>query len=178
MRTRVVASAALVACAALGLAGCNFITPQATLEHYDPSDGVSAEIGDLHVLNALVLTEDGESGNLVMTVLNSGDDDAELTVQYETDGEKTTLTLDAPVGSTDFGGFGESEQVFLENIGTDAGGLLAIYFQYGDVQGKQVLIPVLDGSLAQYSPYLPQTPTPEPVETETAAPEPTETPEG
>ena len=31
MRARVVASAALVACAALGLAGCNFITPQATL---------------------------------------------------------------------------------------------------------------------------------------------------
>lgn len=174
MRARVAASAALAAVAALVLAGCNFLAPQATLTPYDPSDGVSVRLGDLHVLNAIVLSEDGVNGNLILTVVNTSDDDVTLSAQYEAGGDKTTLQLVAAPGRTDFGGWGDSEQLFLEGIDTAPGGLLPVYFQYGGEQGRQVKVPVLDGTLVQYDPLLPQTPTPEP--TETPEPEPTETP--
>src|SRR3712207_8194808 len=45
----------------------NIILPR----KYDPSDGVSAEIGDLAVRNALLVTEEGERASLVVSVVNS-----------------------------------------------------------------------------------------------------------
>ncbi len=176
MRARVAASAGLTALVAITLAGCNFITPQSTLEPYDPSDGVSAQVGDVHVLNALVISEDGLSGNLLFSALNSGSEDVDLTVQYESDGEKISLDVDVEGGTTTSIGFGEGGQLFLAGIDTQSGGLLPIYFQYGDEQGRQLLVPVLGGELEEYQGLLP-TPTPTPTPTETAGtPTPTPTP--
>ncbi len=169
VRARVAASAALAALVALTLAGCNFITPQATLEPYDSSDGVSARVGDVDVLNVIVLSEDGVSGNLVFSALNTGSDDVELAVQFESDGEKVTLDVDIDAGATGQFGFGEGGQLFLADIDTPPGGLLPIYFQYGDRQGRQLLVPVLDGGMEQYASLLP-TPTPTPTPTETPIP--------
>ena len=50
MRARVAASAGLTALVALALTGCNFFTPQSTLVPYDPSDGVSAQVGEVALL--------------------------------------------------------------------------------------------------------------------------------
>lgn len=179
MRARVVASAALAAIAALVLAGCNFVTPMATLKPYDASDGVGARVGDVQLVNVLVLTEDGESGNLVFTAVNRTGDDVDLHVQYGEGSAKTDLEVEvAATGISQFG-FGEGGQLFLEGIGTEAGSLLPIYFQYGSEQGKQLLVPVLDGSLEEYGSLLPTpTPTPEPDATGNPEPEPTETPAG
>ena len=177
MRARVVASAGLAVLMAIVLAGCNFITTQATLKPYDPSDGVSATIGDVSILNALVLSEDGVNGNLVFTALNTSGDPVDLTVQYDSSGEKADVALKVEAdGTTDFGGFNDSAQVFLTDMDATPGGLIPVYFQYGDEPGKQLMVPVLDGSLEQYSPFLPQTPTPTPTVTETPTPAPTETP--
>lgn len=181
MRARVVASAALAALAAVVLAGCNFITPMATQYPYDASDGLSVEIGDVHVLNALVLTEDGVNASLMFTALNSSGEAVDLTVQYDSDGERTDLSLPLAQGSNDFG-FGEGPQVYLENIGSGLGGLLPVYFQYGEEPGKQLMLQVLDGGMEPYGDYLPQTPTPTPTPDPTGtgepAPDPTETPAG
>ena len=178
MRARVVASAGLTALVAIALAGCNFFTPQSTLVPYDPSDGVSTRVGDVDVLNAVVISEDGVNGNLMFSALNSGTDDVDLTVQYESDGEKVTLDVPVDAGTTGEFGFGEGGQLFLAGIDTPPGGLLPIYFQYGDVQGRQLLVPVLDGAVEQYAPFLPTpTPTPTPQPTEAVVtPTPTPTP--
>jgi hypothetical protein len=174
VRARVAASAGLTALVAMTLAGCNFFTPQSTLVPYDPSDGVSAQVGDVHVLNALIVSEDGVDGNLLFSALNSGSDDVDLTLQFESNGEKVTLDVDVAAGTTGVFGFGESGQLFLAGIDTQPGGLLPVYFQYGDEQGRQLLVPVLDGELEQYQGLLP-TPTPTPTPTETATPTPTPT---
>jgi hypothetical protein len=165
---------------AFALAGCNFLTPNATLKPYDASDGISSTVGDLTLSNVLVLTEDGVNGSLVFTAVNATASPVDLAVQYPSLGAKADLSLSvAASGSTDFG-FGDGAQVYLTAIDTKAGALMPIYFQYGDQQGKQLMVPVLDGSLAQYSPYLPVTPTPTPRETDdpSATPTPTETPAG
>lgn len=174
MRARVAASAGLTALVAIALAGCNFFTPQSTLVPYDPADGVSGSVGDIRVLNAVIVSDDGLSGNLVFSALNTSSDDVDLTVQYESNGEKVTLNLEVDANATGEFGFGEQGQLFLDGIDTQPGGLLPVYFQYGDAQGRQLSVPVLDGSLEQYAPFLP-TPTPTPEATETPVPDPTET---
>jgi hypothetical protein len=160
----------LAALLAIGLAGCNFVTPNAALKPYDPSDGVSTRVGDVDVLNVMVLSEDGASGNLVFSAYNSAGDDVELTAQYVSDGAKENLSFPLPARELSDFGFAEGEQVFLTSIDAKPGSMLPIYFQYGDRQGRELLVPVLDGSLEQYSPFLPQTPTPTPTPTITATP--------
>ena len=176
MRARVVASAGVAALLAIALAGCNFFTPQTTLKPYDASDGVSGKVGEVAILSALVLSDDGVSGNLVFSAVNSSDKDVTLTVQYPSNGTPTDIELDVPAASTGNFGFGDYGQVFLTDIDTQPGAVMPIYFQYGDAQGQQLGVPVLDGTLAQYSDLLPQTPTPTPTVTETATPTPTPTP--
>ena len=179
MRARVTASIAVAAALAAVLAGCTFFTPQATLKHYDPSDGVNSSVGDLQLSNALVLTENGKNGNLLLSALNPTAKDVTLTVQWDAGLDKDTISIDLPAGKTTQIGYGDDGQEFLASIQTDAGGLLPLYFQYGDKPGKQLQVPVLDGSLPQYSELLP-TPTPTPTPTETPNPilsgEPTPTP--
>jgi hypothetical protein len=65
----------------------------------------------------------------------------------------------------------------LPSIDTKAGSLLPIYFQYGTEPGKQLDVPVLDGSLPQYATLLPTaTPTPSVTPTPTVTPSPTPSP--
>jgi hypothetical protein len=169
--------ASLVAALTLvgALAGCSVFASPMTQKPYDASDGVSATVGDVRLLNVLVFTEDGEDGNLAGAAVNSSDSDVDLVVQYESDGDKVNVELEVPARTTVHFGAGESGQLFLPGIDTAAGALLKVYFQYGGEQGKQIDVPVLDDRLPEYDGLLP-TPTPTPTPTVTATPEPTETP--
>ena len=157
---------------AVSLSACSVFNSPHTQKPYDSSDGVSAIVGDVRILNAIVFTEDGESGNFVAALANSGDSDVELALQYRSGGEKVDVSIEVPAGETVRVG-GDDSQVVLPGIDTRAGSLLPVYFQYGDRPGKQLDVPVLDTALPQYEGLLP-TPTPTP--TVTATPEPTETP--
>ena len=129
------------------------LTYQATTEHYDASDGVSVNVGDLDVRNILVVSDDGEDGNLVLTVVNTGEDDAELGVQVG-EGGSEPLIIDVEAGATVSLG-GDEEPLLLEGIDTQPGALLPIFFQYGTAEGIEKLVPVLDGRLPEYSDLAP-----------------------
>jgi hypothetical protein len=130
-----------------GTTGCTFITSQATLNQYDPSDGISGRVGDLQLRNVLAIEgEDGKAVSLLLTVVNSGGPHS-LNIQYDVDGEKTTVTQVIDGNSTtSFGNTVDEEQIVLLNPGVPAGGLLPIYFQYGQVEGTQLLVPVLEAT--------------------------------
>jgi hypothetical protein len=129
------------------------LTYQATTEHYDASDGVSVNVGDLDVRNILVVSDDGEDGNLVLTVVNTGEDDAELGVQVG-EGGSEPLIIEVEAGATVSLG-GDEEPLLLEGIDTQPGALLPIFFQYGTAEGIEKLVPVLDGRLSEYSDLAP-----------------------
>ena len=129
------------------------LTYQATTEHYDPSDGVSANVGDLDLRNILVVSDDGEDGNLVLTVVNTDDEDAELGVQVG-DGGGEPLIIEVEAGATVSLG-GDEEPLLLEGIDTQPGALLPIFFQYGTAEGIEKLVPVLDGRLPEYADLAP-----------------------
>jgi hypothetical protein len=139
-----------------------------TARPYHPSDGVNVTVGDLQLRNVLVLTEDGELGNLIGTAVNLTGSDIDFTVQWKADGQyqEVELTADAN-GRTSFG---IDDQVTLEPLGESAGGLLEAVVHLTDDQ-KGVRIPVLDATLVEYEDALP---TPTPVATEATEPESTE----
>ena len=129
------------------------LTYQATTEHYDASDGVSVNVGDLDVRNILVVSDDGEDGNLVLTVVNTGEDDVELGVQVG-EGGSEPLMIEVEAGATVSLG-GDEEPLLLEGIDTKPGALLPMFFQYGTAEGIEKLVPVLDGRLPEYSDLAP-----------------------
>ena len=130
------------------------LTYQATTEHYVASDGVSVDVGDLDLRNVLVVSEDGGDGNLVMTVVNTGEDDATLGVQFG-EGGGDVIEVEVEAGQTLVLGSDEEEPVLLEGIDAEVGGLLPMYFQYGDVEGVEKLVPVLDARLPEYADLAP-----------------------
>jgi hypothetical protein len=132
------------------------LTYQATTEKYEPSDGVSVDVGDLDLRNVLVVSEDGEDGILVMTVVNTSDEDVELGVQFgEGGGDTQTVEIEAGAtaafGADEVEGIDVLDPIVLEGIDTMPGALLPMYFQYGDVEGIQKQVPVLDARLPEYN---------------------------
>lgn len=173
MKARAVAAIALSAALVVGLSGCSFWLQPETLRSYDPSDGVSLSLGDLELRNMIVVSEDGELGNLVGTAVNSTDSEIDFTVQWKVGGEFVEVELSAaPNARTDFGF--EGEQVTLEPLGAPVGSLLDAVVHTSKDQ-KELRIPVLDATLPEYTPALPK-PTPTPTPTPSVTPEPTETP--
>lgn len=152
MRRRAVASVAVAALVLLGTSACNFVAPQATSDMYEPSDGTATTVGAVKVANALLITEDGEEANLVASFINQSDSRVRLTLQYKSGSQKVDETI--TVGAAQSVG-GDGTTVMLENIDAKPGDLFPIYLQYGDAEGKQLLVPVLDGTQPEYADLLP-----------------------
>jgi hypothetical protein len=166
VRSRRAASVVLAAIVLLGTAGCSFFAPQTTLKPYNPSDGVGATVGDIVVSNALLLSSDGKTGSLLVNLINDGDRDVTVKFQYDATVDGTAAKVNTgvvvdPGAATSFGGSGE-QKFYLDGISTKPGELFPIYVQYGQQTGKELLVPVLDGTLPQYTNLMP-----------TAAPSPT-----
>lgn len=153
MKARLIASVALAATVVFGATGCNLVAPQATTKEYDPSDGVSVNVGDLRLNNMIVITEDGADGNLIFTARNTGSAHS-VSLQFGEDDTTVTTVIDGET-STVFGG-DDNDPIALEGIDTMPGSLLPLYVQYGNETGKKVLVPVLDGSISPYDEFLPE----------------------
>ncbi|MGO4104185.1 hypothetical protein AB4Y63_09560 [Leifsonia sp. YAF41] len=174
MRARIAASVVLAAGILLGTSACNLFAPQATTIHYDASDGVSGNVGDLAIRNAIVISDNGELGNLLVTVVNSGKTSQDLKIQYEAKGgKKVSQEVEIPANSSIPIGDPGYPSVQLERIDTIPGALLPMFFQYGEETGVELLVPVLTNQLPQYKTLAP---TPEPVATQLPAVTPTAEP--
>lgn len=126
--------------------GCTFIATQATLIQYEPGDGVGVDIGNVQVRNAIALINtDGRAVSLLITFVNSGDHNANIKVQYESGGEKTEIIKSIVANSVaSYGNTPDETQIIILNPGVKAGGLLPVYLQYGDHEGKQLMVPVMN----------------------------------
>ncbi|MES2171229.1 MAG: hypothetical protein V4479_10995 [Actinomycetota bacterium] len=170
MRARIAASVVLAAGLLLGTSGCAFFSPQSTLLHYDPSDGVGTSVGSVKVRNAFLLTQDGERASMLVNFINDGTASVDLTVQYTLKpGGKTTTIVHLEPGQVKTFGKTDRDQFILQGIDKKPGQLYAVWFQYGGHTGEQLLLPILDGNWSTYAGLLPTaapsstaTPTPTP----------------
>lgn len=173
MRARLGAALAMAALLVVGTAGCAFITPQATTKEVETANGVNGRVGTVDIRNATLISDDGEDASLLVTFNNSATESRALTLQYEGDAGKTEFTIPvAGNGNTSFGADGET-QIVLRGIEATAGSLFPVYFQYGDAEGKQLLVPILTTEFAEYTGLAP---TPLPTVTPTPTSTPSETP--
>lgn len=156
MRARTTAAVVIAGAVMVLTAGCNFISPQTTTEHYDASDGVSTNVGQIDVRNAIVFTENGDEASLSVALINNSSKAANVTFQYDNLGSTDTVSIPVPAnGETDRGTQGGQEQTILNGIGKQPGSLITVFIQYGNETGKKLRIPVLDGSFSQYATLLP-----------------------
>jgi hypothetical protein len=175
VRARIAASAVLAVGLVLGTTGCTFMTPVATMNHYDPSDGISADVGNLQLRNVFVISPKGKAANLVGAIINTGDSAESVQLQYTSHAggsEKTTnATIKLDAGQIISYGDRGVKQVVFNDTGIKPGALLTVFVQYGSTTGKKLQLPVLDGSQTAYA-HL----TPKPKPTHTPTPTPTVTP--
>jgi len=153
VRLRALATTSLSVALLFGTAGCGVLLEPATLQSYSPSDGVNADIGDVSVRNALVVTNDSGDGALVMTLVNSSEALVFVTVELRGD-VKLSASVAAYPGITKVGIPDDNPLVFT-NAEFVAGTYSEIYFQYGNFEGALATVPVLDDSEAFYAPYAP-----------------------
>ena len=184
MRARIAASIVLAIAVTFGTAGCGFLAPQSTTRHYDASDGVSGNVGnDIAVRNALIVTGDGTTGNLVVTIVNNGAVPHRVQIERATgSNESTSVTVGA--GQTKQIGEAGGTIILFKDLNSIPGSLYPVYFQYGAQTGLPLRVPVLDGGLPEYADLTPAhvateslaTPSPAPEATSTPTPTPTSTP--
>jgi hypothetical protein len=151
------ASAILIGGLLLGTTGCSLFSEKATQIQYEPSDGTAANLGSIELRNVLAISDDGETVNLVMTAVNSSDKGVFVNVQYN-DGDGEAQFYVAGNSSKSFGQPDE-DSVVLTDVDVEIGSLLPVYAQYGETPGKELMVPVLDGSLGEYSTLVPVAPT-------------------
>ncbi len=155
MKNRWAPAIALAAALMVGVTGCTFSAEIATQKDYDPSDGVGADIGDLALRNILLIGDDGDTLNLVMTVASTSSSSQRLSVQWQDGAERVTEDVFVdPDGLTTVGG-PEQPQVLVTGADGELGGLVPVFFSYGSETGVEVLVPVLDGSLPEYTLFVP-----------------------
>lgn len=155
MRARLAASAVVVALLLVGTTGCTFMTPQATTQGYDASDGIGTTLGDLRINNALLVSADGQAANLIVSIHNPTAVRVKVSVQYENgDGTKVDESIFVKPESTKSLGTTAEGPLQFNGIGTPAGDLLPVFFQYDDVTGQSLLVPVLapEGAYASLAP--------------------------
>lgn len=148
---------AVLAGALLATSGCGYIYKQPTTIVYSASDGqmVNLTEGNKEVVqfrNIMVISSaEGEPGRVLGTILNQSEKDATISLGFP--GE--TLTVKIPAGK-EVRLEDDSNELLLKS--TEAGpGLTLKTTVSSDVtpDSSEFLVPVLDGTLDEYAPYLP-----------------------
>ena len=156
MKSRRLASLAVLAAVLVGTSGCALISPQATLIPYAPADGVSAHTGDVAVRNALVVSDDGVEGNFLAAFVNESADAVTLRVSYGEGSEKTELTVRLAANENiSLGMDGQDDPLPFPDINTPPGATMPVYFQAGDAEGSLVQVPILTGETTYLEPFVP-----------------------
>jgi hypothetical protein len=161
VKARVAASVVLALAVAFGTAGCGFVATQATTKHYDASDGVSGQVGQIDVRNAMIITRSsgGSIGNLVVTFFNTDTKSHRVAISGGSQGSTTGYVTVQP-GQLESVGIhpkADSGNIFFTEFHSAPGSLYPVYFQYADQTGVQLQVPVLDGSLPEYKSLVPPT---------------------
>ena len=135
---------------ALGLSACQVASPVTTDLSYDPADGVSVVLGDVRILDLLVVSEGGGAAGIVAgSVVNTSRE--EVTVSMAVQGEEgrtdlsPTLTV-PPTTSVRADGEGESgsgEPVRVESVEVNAGQLVTLRITTSAGETASRRVPVL-----------------------------------
>jgi len=143
-----------------GLGAC---APVHTLDLFDPSDGVGADLeGEVKATNLLILTEgQGEQGTLVGSLTNLTYDP--LTVEVEVE-DAEVITVDLSPQQTAYLTPGEPKfdnrtiavDALVNSVAAPPGSTADVTLTTPSGGAINVDVPVLDGSIEPYDQFLPE----------------------
>lgn len=148
-------ASALVASFMLTATGCGYIYKQPTTIIYSASDGQMANLGneDVQLRNIMVISSgEDETGRLLGTILNQAEEDATVTLAFPTETVTVDVEANSEVRLED-----EDQATTLSQTGANPGMTLMDVEVTSNVTTEPTTfnVPVLDGSLDEYAPYLP-----------------------
>lgn len=149
MVNRKLAAAALSLAVVFSTAGCNFISPVATMEVYTPSDGSDVDFGSVAGRNVFILVNPAGQTALFGSFINR--ENTDTTFNFELDGVSYSQSLQGNQ-KLDLG-FNGSNAVALGAFTAQAGSLAKLTFKNGS-QAVDQTIPVLDATFAQFAPLV------------------------
>jgi hypothetical protein len=137
----------------VALSGCSLNRNVSSLDPYSPSDGVVSDIGSLKARNLLIIKSEGSQAILIGSFVNSSDTAINANVQtVDQDNNRTVYEFEVgPKAKYDLG-YGGNAGILLE-IAEGPGSMHTIFVSDGTSPIK-LAVPVLDGSLAEYRPFL------------------------
>ncbi|HUH53834.1 MAG TPA: DNA modification methylase [Microbacteriaceae bacterium] len=151
LKTRIVTSIALAAGVALGASGCGFFVPQATTYEYAPSDGIDVDLPGADVRNLLLVTN-SDAANVVFTGVNNTEEAVRISIKFVDEGSQVAqrnFTLDPGLNV-----FGVDTPEIIPVTGLMPGSMITAFLEGGGVEIERE-VPVLDGTLAEYSELVP-----------------------
>jgi hypothetical protein len=154
MAIRKFAAVAIAATLVFGTAGCTFTSPVATRQAYSPSDGGQVDLETVKARNFIYLSN-GTQAALFGSLVNSGLQDAEVHLQYTdaTLNEKKDVHFVVKAGKKlDIGYNGEAALGI--DLNKTPGSIVSIFVGQDSATGKEIRVPVLDGTLSEYAPLV------------------------
>ena len=153
MNVKKIVALSTVMLASFALSGCSLSRDVASLDMYTPSDGVQVDLETLKVRNALFIA--GSSGNVILigSFVNSGTENVTATIQTtDGNGEEVRLSLEVPTGQkVDLGYNGQDGVVMALDV---LPGSMYPIFVSGASDPVEMLVPVMNGALAEYRPFV------------------------
>jgi hypothetical protein len=138
---------------AVALSGCSFSREVTSLLPYSPSDGNQTDIEMVKARNFMVISADGVSGVVIGSLVNDGQQSAIAEVQFvQSNGERVSRSFEIASGRKVDIGYNGSEPMPIQ-IDVIPGSLVTLFFVVDGVSSS-LEVPVLDGSLAEYRPFI------------------------
>lgn len=150
------------------LAGCGYIAPQQTTVVYSASDGVRQDLGNIELRNILLVSGGADkAGRVIGAVFNTSKTDIKVTIN----GSKGSQTEFTVKPGTPYYLNEKSDSSILSTVTEGPGSMETIKVsQNGSGESSiELKVPVLDGTLAEYKPYLPSS-SAEPTSSSSASP--------
>jgi hypothetical protein len=143
----------VVLASAASLAGC---APNTSEKAYAPSDGIDMSIGAVKGLNLMILTDaKGDPGRLLGAFYNGGDDSTTVGVAPE-GSDPASIDVDASA-STLLGTDDDQKDVVFSTTSAAPGSFVNVTITV-DGKSTTVGVPVLNGTLPEYSTLVPTAP--------------------
>lgn len=135
------------------LTGCSFSREIASLDMYSPSDGTMLDVDTLKARNVMIIKGSGNKAMLIGSFVNSGMEPVMASIQTkDASGEDIRVAFEVKAsGKFDIGYNGTEGVVF--NLDEKPGSLHSIFVSNGS-DPIEMLVPVMDGSLAEYRPFV------------------------
>lgn len=146
-RTATVAAFALLAA---GMTGCSAVNQQATTMHYAASDGIVFDVANIEMRNLMLVTSSAdEQARFIGSLVN--DTDQAASVKLTVDGNSATVEVPkkSSVELED-----DANKTLVPSAGVEPGSHADLMVKVGASSVDEAL-PVVDGTLPAYRPFLP-----------------------